>query len=198
MLMMKLAETRAALAEYIGIISGLISILSVQALNHCPDIKTRLIWTAVSVLLLIYFTTYRGLIRRIHLSMKIAKRHIDDEITYEGMSRQRYLEYQVDGYFASDSANRSVAWLQLLSSFPFFVLICFFTPWGVVFNFLNTHFRTTHTIFLQNEPQEIPVVLFESPLMKLLFIAASYGLILLLCVKSAENIFDAEQIDLYE
>ncbi|MFH7245843.1 MAG: hypothetical protein ACHWZW_23695 [Spirulina sp.] len=196
--MININKARAALAEYIGIISGLISILSVQALNYCPDIETKLIWTSVFVLILIYFTTYRGLIKRIHLSLKIAKRHANDEIGCEWVSRRRYLEAKINAYFLGGSANKSIVWLQFLSSLPFFAIICFFTPWETVFDFLNTNFRTTHTIFFQNEPQEIPVVLFESPLVKLLFIAASYGLILLLCVKSAENIFDVEQLDLYD
>lgn len=193
---MKIGGFRAALAEWIGIISGLLSILGIQNLRYCPDIETRLTWTAISVLLLIYFTTYRGLIRRIHLSQKVASRHIKDKIEYEHMNRQSYLEWRIKNYFNDEDIEKGIVWHQIQSSLPFAIITLFATPWGIVFDFLNSHFNSTHTVYLQNEPpQEIPVVLFEWPLMKLLFIMASYALILFFSVVSAKNIFNAEQID---
>ncbi len=158
---------------YLGLLVNLFTLYTFKNLDSCPDIEQRLALTLLLLLILIYFTTFAGYLRRKQI----------------GRDNER-------GHFYYPEVQSGIRWLQLLVSLPFAVGTVLITPWSEIFNALNNHFTFEHQPFDPFSTAETVISRpFENVFFQIFFIVVSYGMALLLSMVAAEKIYYALQIE---
>lgn len=158
---------------YLGILSGLFTLYTFKNLDNCPDIEQRLALTLLLSLILVYFTTFAGYLRRKQIADKYGR-----------------------GHFYDPEVQSGIRWLQLLVSLPFAAATALITPWNEIFIALNNHFTFEHQPFDPFSTAETVISRpFDNVFFQIFFIVVSYGIALLLSMVAAEKIYYALQFE---
>ncbi len=159
----------------LGFLASLFTLYTFRNLDNCPDIEQRLALTLLLLIILIYFTTFAGYLRRKQIGREYGR-----------------------GHFYDPEVQSGIRWLQILVSLPFAIGTALVTPWNEIFNILNNHFTFEHQPFNPFSPAEIIISRpFENVFFQILFIMAVYGIALLFSMVTAEKIYYALQLERY-